>query len=351
MKVTLEEKIRKKLIKFGRRNSFCRLCVIPCLAVLVFLFKTACRWNQNRKRISVLALIFCMFAVYSSFSFPSLYSHSAGQSVREIDSNVELAPQSGINLEQVGLLSDEDVLSELEKKKEQNDLDALDKYEAEEILAGWEQKPVSDESAPKADVTGSDFEDYGFDKEDWRLILINKQHSIPKDYTFELGVIAGNMQCDARVVDDLFSMLQEAADEGIRLSVCSPYRSPERQVMLFERKVNRYMNRGMSYLEAYQLASQAVTIPGNSEHEAGLAFDLISDSYTSLDEGFGDTDAGKWLAENSCRFGFILRYPKGKEYTTGIEYEPWHFRYVGPDAATYITKNQITLEEFWEKLK
>ena len=68
-----------------------------------------------------------------------------------------------------------------------------------------------------------------------------------------------------------------------------------------------------------------------------------------MDEGFGKTAAGMWLAENSYRFGFILRYPEGKEYITGIEYEPWHFRYVGVDAATVITQNGITLEEFWEE--
>ena len=110
------------------------------------------------------------------------------------------------------------------------------------------------------------------------------------------------------------------------------------------------MNRGMSYLEAYQLASQAVTVPGASEHQIGLALDIVTDSYLTLDEGFGDTPAGKWLAENSCHYGFILRYPKDKEYITGIEYEPWHFRYVGTEAATLMTEQGITLEEFWEDL-
>ena len=86
-------------------------------------------------------------------------------------------------------------------------------------------------------------------------------------------------------------------------------------------------------MEAYQLSSQAVTVPGASEHQIGLALDIVCNSYMSLDEGFGDTKAGKWLAANSCRFGFILRYPKGKEDITGIEYEPWHFRYVGKTAA------------------
>ena len=100
-------------------------------------------------------------------------------------------------------------------------------------------------------------------------------------------------------------------------------------------------------MDAYNLASQAVTVPGSSEHQIGLAVDIITADYTSLDEGFGDTPAGKWLAENSCKYGFILRYPQGKEEITSIEYEPWHFRYVGTEAATVITENDICLEEFW----
>ena len=102
-------------------------------------------------------------------------------------------------------------------------------------------------------------------------------------------------------------------------------------------------------MEAYILASQAVTVPGASEHQAGLAFDIISNDYVTLDEGFAETNAGQWLSENSCKYGFILRYPKGKEDITGIEFEPWHFRYVGREAAEIINKEGITLEEFWDK--
>ena len=141
--------------------------------------------------------------------------------------------------------------------------------------------------------------------------------------------------------------LKAARADGISLIVCSPYRDIDRQTMLFSNKVNRYMGGGMSYMDAYNLASQAVTVPGSSEHQIGLAVDIITADYTSLDEGFGDTPAGKWLAENSCKYGFILRYPQGKEEITSIEYEPWHFRYVGTEAATVITENDICLEEFW----
>ena len=83
--------------------------------------------------------------------------------------------------------------------------------------------------------------------------------------------------------------------------------------MLFNNKIDRYMDGGMNYMDAYNLASQAVTVPGSSEHQVGLAIDIITDGYSSLDEGFGNTAAGKWLADNSYKFGFILRYPAGKE--------------------------------------
>ena len=102
-------------------------------------------------------------------------------------------------------------------------------------------------------------------------------------------------------------------------------------------------------MDAYTLTSQAVTVPGSSEHQIGLAVDFITDGYTQLDEGFSETAAGKWLAANSYKYGFILRYPAGKEAITSIEYEPWHFRYVGEDAAAFITENKLCLEEFCRK--
>lgn len=109
------------------------------------------------------------------------------------------------------------------------------------------------------------------------------------------------------------------------------------------------MGQGLSYMDAYKIASQAVTVPGSSEHQVGLSLDITSDTYTLLDQGFGETEAGLWLAEHSCEYGFTLRYPLGKEYITSIEYEPWHFRYVGREAATIMKEEDICLEEFWDK--
>ena len=185
-----------------------------------------------------------------------------------------------------------------------------------------------------------------FHKGDWNLILVNKQHPIPEDYTFTLGSITGYLKCDERIIPDLMDMLKQAKNDGISLEICSPYRTHEHQVELFQKKINRFMNKGYSYLEAYRLSSQAVTVPGTSEHEIGLALDIYAPDYKQLNAGFGDTEEGKWLAKHCSEYGFILRYPLGKEEVTGIEFEPWHFRYVGKAAAGIITEKQITLEEF-----
>lgn len=185
-----------------------------------------------------------------------------------------------------------------------------------------------------------------FDKKDWKITLINKQHPIPEDYEFTLATINGGMKCDERIIPELQKMMQEAQKDGVTLVIRSPYRDYERQIYLFNRKVKGYMKKKMSYLESYRTTAQSVTIPGASEHQAGLALDITSDSYSTLTQGFADTQAGKWLAGHSFEYGFILRYPEGKEDITGISFEPWHFRYVGKTAAKYMYDHDLTLEEF-----
>jgi D-alanyl-D-alanine carboxypeptidase len=165
-----------------------------------------------------------------------------------------------------------------------------------------------------------------------------------------MGNINESMMCDERVISPLKAMLKAASTDGIGLVICSPYRDLERQKGLFKRKITCYMDAGLSYMDAYNMSSQAVTVPGASEHQIGLAFDIVNNEYAHLGEGFGETEEGLWLAENCYKYGFILRYPKEKEYITTIEYEPWHFRYVGREAAAYMTLKGLTLEEFWEEV-
>jgi D-alanyl-D-alanine carboxypeptidase len=98
-----------------------------------------------------------------------------------------------------------------------------------------------------------------------------------------------------------------------------------------------------------------LTKPGLSEHHTGLALDVLDTEWYNqgnmLDEAFGETEAGKWLAENVCHYGFVIRYEKGKEKITGINYEPWHIRYVGKENAEYMYQNKLVLEEYIDQLK
>lgn len=359
MKRTMEERVRHCLTKIGRKNRILGFLMIPMLAVCMFFFHAGNYMRGNRKRFTMAVMSLFLFTVFSSFSFP-IFISGDNTGFNNIDFEVQdesiaLAKESKLDLTMVEILEDADVMDDPEGQTLAHGYTVTDTYGADEILQSnqgeGERMQAEPEAVEKAEKESGN--EIVFSKEDWKLILINKQHSIPEDYTFPLGTIRINqkrMQCDARILDDLLAMLQAAKEDGINLSICSPYRDMEYQQMLFNRKIKRYMDKGMSYMEAFQLSSQVVTVPGASEHQIGLALDIVCDHYVTLDEGFADTDAGKWLAENSYRFGFILRYPEGKEYITGIDYEPWHFRYVGVEAATVITQEGITLEEFWEDL-
>ena len=220
------------------------------------------------------------------------------------------------------------------------------------LFPGFE-KPDLTEEENAGDVrvsTGNTASTTLFKKNDWKLILVNKQHPIPDDYTVTLGTIKGSMKCDERIIEPLAQMFKAAAEEGINLEVRSPYRDMSLQEYLFNRKMKNYINQGYSYIDAYKVSSEVVTLPGASEHQIGISLDITSDTYWQLNEGFEDTEAGQWLINNSYKYGFILRYPKGKEDITGIIYEPWHYRYVGIEAATVIYEQGITLEEFIDSL-
>ena len=260
--------------------------------------------------------------------------------------NIVLAEEAEIDLEELALLEDDEMDLEGEVLETTHGMEIEAKYSAVDILAATQPNGTGEGHTAAGETVE-------FSRDDWKLLLINKQHSIPDGYEFPLGDIQtmkGTMHCDARIIDDLLNMLQDAREDNISLRICCPYRDLAYQEVLFNKKIKFYMNRGMSYLEAYQLGSRVVAVPAASEHRLGLALDIVSDTYTDLNEGFADTPAGMWLAENSYKYGFILRYPKGKEEITGISYSPSHVRDVGRDEATLITEAGITLEEFWEEL-
>ncbi len=236
---------------------------------------------------------------------------------KEITEYLESLKKNGLN-ENDSRPSDEDT-------EEETDID-------DEIIYS-DEKPVEDDELK-------------IDPDDWRLILVNKQNPVPEGFDVKLGNINNTMYADERIIDDIYRMIDAASDDGVDLMICSAYRSYDRQRTLFNNKINKLMGEGMTYLEAYKVGSMNVTVPGTSEHHLGLALDILTGSYTAMDDGFGDTKAGKWLANNSADYGFILRYPRGKEDITGIVYEPWHFRYVGTEYAKDITEKGVCLEEY-----
>lgn len=241
---------------------------------------------------------------------------------------------------------DTDISKETVPEKDVTDV--TDAAETTEEIEETEETP--DDELPDTPIpdTASDILIKPVLSDDWRLILVNKQHTIPEDYEINLVSINGSRQVDERIADDLREMLKSAREDGISLSIISAYRSGERQTSLFNNKIRKNMRAGMSYLTAYKEASGSVTPPGTSEHQLGLAVDILGSGYSSLTDEFSQTEAGIWLKDNCAEYGFILRYPEGKEYITGIIYEPWHFRYVGKKYAKEIMSRGITLEEYLE---
>lgn len=355
-KSSWKERTTTKLLRAGRKNRWLKYPSFAAVFVLLCFFRIIEYFAGNGKKYASIAVLSLAFMMSSSFASPYLATEEdaavytafaqkmTGQEETEAAQQVKENPESNAEVE---LLDDSDVLDGYEDANLDN-LEDVDKYTLDEILE--ENKQIESVDMGETTESTEQAEKPVFDKSDWRLVLINKQHPIPEDYEFTLGTIKGAMKCDERILEDLLAMLQAAKNDGVNLVICSPYRDLNRQEVLFDRKIKNYMSRGMGYMDAYKLASQAVTVPGASEHQIGLALDIVCDYYSLLNEGFGETEAGKWLAEHSCEYGFILRYPKGKEYITSIEYEPWHFRYVGREAAQVITEQNMTLEEFVENL-
>lgn len=186
---------------------------------------------------------------------------------------------------------------------------------------------------------------------DWNLILVNKENKMPDNYNCELNYIENGHRVDSRIKSSITQMLADARKEGLLPYICSSYRTHKSQITLFNRKVNQYKKLGYNQENAKLKASYWVAIPGTSEHELGLALDIVSKDFQVLDETQENTKIQKWLNEHCVEYGFILRYPKDKQDITKINYEPWHYRYVGIENAKFMKEKGFCLEEFIEYLK
>ena len=173
----------------------------------------------------------------------------------------------------------------------------------------------------------------------WNLLLVNPWKAMPDDFEVKTAEVENGYEVDERIADALKEMLADCREAGYSPQIISSFRTRETQQYLYDHTANK----------------DDTAIPGHSEHECGLAADIIDSSSA----GWGDPliakqeslPAQKWLMEHCQDYGFILRYPKDKEDVTGIIYEPWHYRYVGKEHAAKIMENGICLEEYLENME
>ena len=178
------------------------------------------------------------------------------------------------------------------------------------------------------------------------LTLVNPWNELPEDWQVDLVTLSNGLQIDRRCYDALQEMMDACREAGYEPLICSAYRTQETQQDLFNNKVAKLEAGGKSHDEAVQEAGTVVAVPGTSEHQLGRTVDVVDVNNQNLTEEQEKTPTQKWLMANSWRYGFIHRYPNSKSDITGIIYEPWHYRYVGKDAAQEIFNKGITLEEY-----
>lgn len=179
--------------------------------------------------------------------------------------------------------------------------------------------------------------------EEWNLIIVNRWNELPEDYSVELTELSNGQKVDSRIYPYLQEMFDAARAEGVYPVVREGYRTEEEQQEILDDKIQTYINQGYSQSRAERTAKEWVALPGTSEHQLGIAVDINADKSKCSNE-----EVYTWLAENAYKYGFILRYPMGKQEITGTSYEPWHYRYVGVEAAKEIYERQICLEEYFE---
>ena len=206
------------------------------------------------------------------------------------------------------------------------------------------------DGAPAQGILELDGQTHYFASNGQMLYLVNPWNPLPEGYTVELQSINSTHQIAAVAYQDYLDMVTDCQEAGFQPVVCSSYRTMEYQQGLFQNRIDRYVKAGYSEEEATELAGHSVAIPGTSEHQLGLALDIVDNENWRLDESQADMPTQQWLMANSWRYGWILRYPSEKSEITGIIYEPWHYRYVGKTIAKEIYELDICLEEYLQML-
>ena len=288
------------------------------------------RKRLRKKRIKAVAMLLVIMAVIAGLAFGAIKGIGALKADSETSSDTEITESTG------SVVTEENV----------TDVSSESEAEAEDIASSEEVASSEETTEPVQQKP----------EQTWSTMLVNAWNYMPEGYVPEVrainyqGVSPANNKFDVRAVDAAEQLLADARAAGYNMYLVSAYRSHEYQIGLYNRKVNSYINAGYDEATARAEASQWVAIPGTSEHCIGLAMDIVSSTWynynSDLTHDFENTEHFEWLYEHCADYGFILRYPKGKESITGITYEPWHYRYVGVEAAKYIMENNLTLEEF-----
>lgn len=243
--------------------------------------------------------------------------------ISDKDEDKEAKEQETLEAEQKALEAEE--LAKEEERKAQ---------EAEQKTQEADRKNIRIISSEEADAEGL-------------LILVNKQNKVSEDYVpkdlkeikyYASDRVASSRYMKAEAAEAFHKLVEAAMVEDLDLLMTTAYRSYDFQKTLYD---NYVKNEGQEAADTFSAK------PGQSEHQTGLSVDVSSSSVDyKLTSLFGQTEEGKWLANNAHKYGFIIRFPEGKENITGYMYEPWHIRYVGLQVANEIFRQGVTLEEY-----
>ena len=277
---------------------------------------------NNRKGFDKLKVMSCLVFIVVAVALG--FSNVSDNNIDRSESNVNSSDKS----ESVEDVNNKEVLLAKSKRKEMNNTFSSD---ADDLK--------NDEIEKLQDILNDEL-----------FILVNKNNKLAIDYepnTLVDSDIAFEEYIDCKQLDERTSnaakeMFNAALKENINLIAISGYRSYSVQENLYNSRVE---------VKGIEKTRQYTAEPGASEHQTGLAIDIVCNDYPYLDEEFENTDAFKWLFNNCYKYGFILRYQKGKEDITGYNYEPWHFRYIGDvDIAKDIMERGICFEEFIDEV-
>lgn len=193
--------------------------------------------------------------------------------------------------------------------------------------------------------------------------VANPWNEIPTEYPVELMDLStiyavDGIQIDVKIYEPLKAMMdacnkamaEQYGDKATKCCVTSGYRTMDDQIRIYNQEIKKWLAQDLTEDEAEKAAATAVAVPGTSEHQLGLAVDIVDTGSWKLDEFQADLPAQQWLIANSWEYGFILRYPEGKTGETGIIYEPWHYRYVGKELAKELHELDMTLEAYLDSL-